>query len=716
MSSTQYTAPTLNLAPIYPTTGMIRRLRRRKGTFAVVFLLAGAAFGGLYVLLPKTYMAVASVIIAGHPPLTGQTSDAWAEKIGDPADMESQMLVIHSPSLWLAMMKDPKVIDAMRQDCQAAKAENKLPFLENPLFPQKPCKLQLATSDGKLAWLKSRIGVATDGRSRIIDITYRSTLPAVAQVMANALTAEYLNDSRRQIADLRADAVNWLNSQTLRTGGRLKSLEVSIERYRREHGLVNGQYATVGAESLTGMAAELAKAAAAQAAAGAKLRALHRGNPDINDAVLQSHTVSSLRVQLAQLDAQLARLEGSYHDPAITAAIRNERSAVRRALTQETTALTENVQRDYDASSLEVTKLRNELSALERNVGNASGAEAAIANMVSDAAVQRALYLDLARKANDVETERRLATGNAELVSVASLPDKVWFPKASVFGVAGLAFSTVLGCIAAYWRDSSDRTVRTAGAIQEIAGIRVVASIPWTRRSSSRQLRIRHGSYRRSTPFEESIRVLHARLLLAGPAKQLRVIMVTSSRPGEGKTSTLLALARFAAAAGRRVLAIEADLRHPTFARELTLQGTKGLVDYLLGQAELSDVVQPTDIPDLQVITAGKPSVASTELLSNERMSTLIAAVRSHDLVLLDTPPSLLLMDARVLAPLVDGVIYCARWGSSNIASVLSGMEEIRESGCEVSGVAICMTRPSQTELYDADLYNGSSYGVAKVE
>ena len=708
--ASQYALPQMELAPINPGAGLFRRLRRRKGYFALAFLGTAAVFAVLYVLLPKTYRATASVIVAAHQPLTGKTSEAWAQKIGDPADMESQMLIMESPRLRLALLQEPGIQDALHQDCQAAMSEGGFAAIKRYLTSEKSCDVKLATPSQQLEWLKDRFGIGTSGLSRVIDVNYTSPVPKVAQTMVDGLVGAYLQDARQADSQIRAGAVTWLRNQMQQTGQRLKSLEMEIEKYRRQHGLVNGQFATIGAESLSATAKELAQAQAAQAAAQARLRALN-GDPDASNAVLQSRTVSGLKLELAQLDAKLAHLSGSYRDPQIAAAITHERNAVQAMLTKETHDLTVGVQRDYDAATREVTHLRTEMDALEQKVGGDSGAEAAIASLVSDAAVQRELYLDLAKKANDLETERRLATGNAELVSNAALPDKVWFPKTVPFGVAGLIVSLAMGCAAAWMRDSSDHTVRAPVGLEEISGVRVLASIPYASGRQDRQLRVRQGSYGRATPFEESIRALHARLILTKPDERPQVLMLTSSHPGEGKTSTALALARFAASAGRRVLAIECDLRHPSFGESMDVRGKKGLTQYLLHQAELAEIVHQSDTPGLDFVPAGLPSIASTELLSSPRMRALITMGRSYDLVVMDTPPSELLMDARVIAPLADGVIYCARWGATDVGAVVTGMEGIRETGVPVSGLAICMTRRSQSSLYDvSSYYRGRAY------
>ena len=121
-----------------------------------------------------------------------------------------------------------------------------------------------------------------------------------------------------------------------------------------------------------------------------------------------------------------------------------------------------------------------------------------------------------------------------------------------------------------------------------------------------------------------------------------------------------------------------------------------------MGQATFSEVVSSTSQAGLDVIVAGVPNIASTELLSNSRFSRVLEAAAAYDLVFVDSPPSELLMDARILARQVDGVLYCVRWGKSDMASVANGVSSIQAAGGHLLGLAVTMVRQAEYQLYDA--------------
>jgi Mrp family chromosome partitioning ATPase len=149
------------------------------------------------------------------------------------------------------------------------------------------------------------------------------------------------------------------------------------------------------------------------------------------------------------------------------------------------------------------------------------------------------------------------------------------------------------------------------------------------------------------------------------------------------------------------VLAIEGDLRRPDFEHALLLSGTRGLSEYLRGDAEFEQVLLPSRVPGLDVIVAGRPTLDSTELMSNGRISALLSsAFDRYDLVLLDGPPTEVLADAHLLGREVDSVLFCVRWGASDMRTVTKAVQELAAQGPRVLGLAVDRVIPRQLPVY----------------
>src|SRR5215475_7497212 len=187
------------LEPLTRLDAFNRLWRQRRVFLAVFLLVVGAAVAAL-VLLPVRYLATASVIVAEQEPGVNNTSAAFAQKIGDPADLESQLLVIRSPRLLRQVMIAPGVIPAVVEEC------------ERGLLSGSAARCQRLSTDpiSFIEYAESKYSIASAGRSRVINISYQSPLPDVAQRLANALTTAFLDDQRNEGASSREVASSWI--------------------------------------------------------------------------------------------------------------------------------------------------------------------------------------------------------------------------------------------------------------------------------------------------------------------------------------------------------------------------------------------------------------------------------------------------------------------------------------------------------------------------
>ena len=517
----------------------------------------------------------------------------------------------------------------------------------------------------------------------------------------NALVDAYLASDRSQKVITRDAAIEWLNGEIVRSGDALRQAEIAVDAYRRKNGLVRGQFAAISSERLSSLSQQLVTAEAAQAQAWSRMQQFS-GSPGSSREVLDNRTIADLKQQLAVVTAryaQVAERDGPSH-PALMA-LGQQRSALQRELDDEVKAIRASITRDLEAANARVGELRRQYDGVKLEVGDTGGAEAGIATLVRNVEARREIFIDLSKKANALETERRLLSGDARLVNHAEAPSRAWFPKTLPFVMFGTVLATMMGAGTALLRDHGDRRVRRAGTLVALSGMPVIGQIPRTRRLLGRRSLPQQISAQK--PLQDAVRALFGELMLRrGLAPQ--VLLVASAEMGEGKTFLSLALAHFAAGAGRRVLAIECDLRRPGFQAALRLPAREGLSEYLRGEIDLPEAIETVHPGMFDIITAGRPAIDSMELLTGPRMDVLLATARGrYDLVILDSPPSRLLIDARLLARRSDGVIYCASAGHSNMDAVVDGMHAMQEAGGHVLGVALGKVSPRDVRSYDGE-------------
>ncbi|AIQ11549.1 CpsD/CapB family tyrosine-protein kinase [Paenibacillus durus] len=175
--------------------------------------------------------------------------------------------------------------------------------------------------------------------------------------------------------------------------------------------------------------------------------------------------------------------------------------------------------------------------------------------------------------------------------------------------------------------------------------------------------------------------------LLQGGGKSL---LFTSGGAGEGKTTVLANLAVSFVQDGKKVAVVDCNLRSPGLHTVFGVENAEGLADCLSGQKEAGKIGVYGNLANLTIVTAGVSSVSPPDLLGNAKMAELLEELKgTHDLVLLDTPPAVEYSDARVLAPLTDGVIIIARYGKSKRDSIRKVKTLMEQSGTTILGIAI---------------------------
>ena len=221
--------------------------------------------------------------------------------------------------------------------------------------------------------------------------------------------------------------------------------------------------------------------------------------------------------------------------------------------------------------------------------------------------------------------------------------------------VLGLALGLVAGFGLALWRHQQDTTVRTGDDVEEITEQPVIGAVHFDPRAGKEPLIVETDP---TSPRAEAFRAVRTNLMFVNAASHPRTIALTSSIPGEGKSTTIANLALTLAQAGSRVCLIEGDLRRPRLLEYLGLEGSAGITDVLIERATLDEVLQPYGEHGLDILGCGAIPPNPSELLASSAMSSVLADLSArYDYVLIDTPPVLPVTDAVILSTKVDGIM-----------------------------------------------------------
>jgi capsular exopolysaccharide synthesis family protein len=277
----------------------------------------------------------------------------------------------------------------------------------------------------------------------------------------------------------------------------------------------------------------------------------------------------------------------------------------------------------------------------------------------------------------------------------------------------------VAGVGLAFLMDYLDDSVKTSDDISRHLGLPTLALIPHYSVGSNRKLLAAGNGAagpgtglitldERQSPMAEAYRHLRTSLLFSSAGKPPQSILVTSSQPSEGKTTTAVNTAITLAQSDADVVIIDCDLRRPRLHNYFDLENTKGLTNYLSGERNTDNLIKPCrDLPRLKVITSGPIPPNPTELLSSNEMRNLLQFLRGrYKHVIIDSPPAISFTDAAILSTQVDGVVLVAMANKSSIHLMRRFKQRLGNIGARIYGVVLNGLKSGSIE-YD---YYGTGY------
>jgi len=567
-----------------------------------------------------------------------------------------------------------------------------------------------------------RLKVNVVGRSSVITVGFTSEDPNLAKDIVDKIASIYIDNQLELKFQSMKRATTWLNDRldTLRV--QVNSSERAVEEFRAQAGLQEGVSSALVTEEVSKVNTGLIDAQTALASAEANLAQVRSfakspGSLASIPEILQSEAIRDLRQQettaLAR-EAELAARVGARHPDLIES--RAQLARLRDRIFEEIGRVSRGVENEVRAARARVDSIRQ---SLENSQGRASRADAAMIRLRAlerEARSDQDLLQTMLSRSKEVGQQYEIEQPDARILSDGYASPEPTFPKTKLFIAASVVIGLVIGLLLAYLAELLDQTFRSVDEIENTMGLPAVA-IPRIGKSDWKVPFLDYVLLKPSSVFAETVRSLRTLLWLTDLQTRAKLVSVTSSRRGEGKTTTAISLARVAALAGERVLIIDCDLMRPmihTAFKQANSDG--GLTDLLTGRANRREVTKgDPHLANLHYIAAGSRSEKLSELLRSDNMIALLREARNeYDLVVVDTPPALVVSDSRVLATMADAVVYCVAWRSTPRSSVSAGMKTLYDVGANVLCAALTQVKFTSMRYRDRMDYEAYAAGRAQ--
>jgi polysaccharide biosynthesis transport protein len=647
-----------------------------------------------------------------------QSKEYFNSQIGIIKSRETMLRVIKELKLWNVPEFDPR-----NQSKEKDKIETLLDrigiHLDQNTKEVHPNIERL--SDDRLAEMvvskfEKRMQVEPVKLSQLVVVSFESEDPKLSQMVANAIANTYIANDRDSKLKMAKEINVWLNDRLEGLRTKLMNAEIALQNYREKNGVldVNGSLQSIEAQQISGISDQLTQAKVRKAeleGAYFQINRIRNGDYSTVPAVMKNELVMSSRKHEAEMESRVSEIKSRYGSdhPKIIAAMSELRSAQSDTKAQMALAVS-SLKREYEIASATVATLERSLNSAKSSLQTVNRTGTGIGVLQRDVDSQRQIYETFLNRAKQTGSTADLQTAVARVIDEATLGEKIK-PKKSIILAVSLMISLLIGSIVAIWYERADHTIKGPEDAEVKLGVPVLTSLPAHAQKKGTNIAKLIVTEPESL-FAEGIRTANTGISLTNLEGNQKVILVTSSIAGEGKTTFALNLAR-SFASSRKVLLIDGDMRQPNIAKSAGIQTSKlGLASVLIGQVNISSVI--INVPDtkLSILPVGFVPTSPIDLIRSSQFKLAMDKFREHyDLIIIDSPPIGLVSDAMAYLPLVDAAVYVVKCMDTQIPLITKGIKQILSHGTNLIGVVLNQLDFKLAQKYYGEYSPYSKYG-----
>ena len=553
-------------------------------------------------------------------------------------------------------------------------------------------------------------------------IKYRHTEPEMAQKVANALAEVFRANNVERTTQNSTKAEELLVREIAAYQEKIRHDTEALFNYAREKGLppsTNGL--NIEGQRLADISRQLLEAENARKNAQAiYLSAKNSTDPFAIPEVRKSERISNIQARISQLKEKKAALEVTYTKE--WPEVKRTEASIKRLedeLQREATESVIMLRAQFEAAQAHENSVR-EMYVQQRGTTDQNTRDQIEMAAYTQRLETNKQYLNtLLQKQREVQIAQGDKGSEVRIENYSRVPRSPVGPPRLRNVMIALVLSLVAGIGLAFLLDFLDDTVKSLDDIDRYIHLPALAMIPASRGGASlKGLPRPNPGPSESTalamiddvrsPIAESYRHLRTSLLLSSAGQPPKTILVTSSQPSEGKTTTAINTAFMLAQTGVDVLIIDCDLRRPRLHTQFEVANSKGLTTWLSGERDLDNLLQTyAKTPNLKILTSGPVPPNPAELIGSEEMRRLLSILGERFAhIIIDSPPAISFTDASILSTMVDGVMLVVHGGRSSRAVVRRAKQQLLDVGAHIFGVVLNNVKLETQDYYYSGYYS----------
>ncbi|MGR5130752.1 GumC family protein [Vibrio alfacsensis] len=601
------------------------------------------------------------------------------------------------------------------------------PLIETYFVTDSDDKLDLlaeqeAINRSVLKEFKSRLTISPIRKTQLVNISFESQDPKLAAEIANAVGLAFIENNLESKLLATEQATGWINQRLSELKDKLDSSERALLQFLQQQELIDdsGIVALTSSE-LSSLTNRIAEATDKRIEAQALYNAL-KGNTNADLAALGANSLISNHPQIRDIRLAESRVEkevselskryGPKHDKMIQAnaqlhAIQNRAEKLIRKLVS-------GIEKELASAKEQERELKNELLSKKGEFQALSIVKGEYDALKREVDSNAKLYDLFLTRQKETSATSDFSAANARFSDYALVPQDPSKPNRKLIVVLALIASVGLGIVLVICQDALNNTIANAREFENKLGLLPTGTIPMVKDKLYKKTPIDAKVFSDSkfSVFQESVDSVRTSLYLSLPKAERKLLAISSSVPGEGKTTTAINLAQSFARL-EKVLIIDCDLRKPSVGNRFGLSKSQpGLTNILLMNTPLQECITTMDNTNLDVLSAGMLAPNPQELLSSNAFEKLLTYFASkYDRIILDTPPILPVKDAFIIGKFTQGILLVVKANSTSKSVYKHTMTLFAKHQITIDGVVLNQVLPPKKGSHNYSEYSQYAYG-----